>query len=81
MLNAIPDQDSFYDVSDALEEQGLEKIVQYHMHRKGAERDLLDQFLLYEAVLHHEDGVEDTQLIGSVENIRYHPLFWGSQYW
>jgi len=59
VLNAIPDQDTFYDVSDTLEEQGLEKVIVSYRSRKGVERDLLDQFQLYEALLRHEDGVTD----------------------
>ena len=72
MLNAIPDQDTFYDVSDALEEQGLEKVIGQYRSRKGVERDLLDQLNLYEAMLHHEDGVTDStaELLGHMDNIR-----------
>ncbi len=70
MLNAIPDQDTFFDVADSLEEQGMEKIVQRHMNKKGADLDLLEQFQIYEAVLKHEDGVDDTH-VQQIENIRY----------
>ena len=48
VLNAIPDQDSFYDVTDALEELGMERITQRHMNRKGADLDLLSQFQQYD---------------------------------
>ena len=68
-INAIPDQDIFYDVTDALEEQGLEKIIQFHMNRKNAESELLEQFQIYNAVLSHEDG-EDSQTISKLSNIR-----------
>jgi hypothetical protein len=47
-LNAIPDQDTFYDVTDALEEQGMEDVIRKHMNKKGADLDLLDQFHIYE---------------------------------
>ena len=72
ILNAIPDQDTFYDVSDTLEEQGLEKMIARHRSRKGVERDLVDQFNLYEAMLRHEDGVTDgtTELGSHMNNIR-----------
>jgi len=74
VLNAIPDQDTFYDVSDALEEQGLEKVIgRYRSKGKGVERDLLDQFQLYEAMLRHEDGVADSaaELSGrGMDNVR-----------
>ncbi len=66
MLKAIPDQDIFYDVSDALEEQGLEQIIQYHLTLKSADRDLVDQFRLYEAVLRHEDGLDDGQVMSQM---------------
>jgi len=72
VLNAIPDQDTFYDVSDTLEEQGLEKVIARYRSRKGVERDLLDQLYLYEAMLRHEDGVADntTELGSHMDNIR-----------
>ena len=56
VLIAIPDQDTFYDVTDCFEEQGMERIIQQHMNRKGADLDLLEQFQLYETMLQHEDG-------------------------
>jgi len=72
VLNAIPDQDTFYDVSDTLEEQGLEKVIARYRCRKGVERDLLDQLNLYEAMLHHEDGVTDNtpEFNSHMDNIR-----------
>jgi FH1/FH2 domain-containing protein 1 len=69
-LKAIPDQDIFYDVTDALEEQGLEKIIQFHVNQKSADRDLIDQFRLYEAVLRHEDGLKDTDVMNQMDNMR-----------
>ena len=48
VLNAVPDQDTFYDVTDCLEELGMERITHRHMNRKGADLDLLTQFNLYE---------------------------------
>ncbi|XP_064640835.1 FH1/FH2 domain-containing protein 3-like isoform X14 [Lineus longissimus] len=60
-LNAIPDQDTFYDVTDALEEQGMEDIIKRHMNKTGAELDLLDQLHIYERALKHEDGDLDSQ--------------------
>ncbi|XP_012281842.1 uncharacterized protein LOC105700527 isoform X3 [Orussus abietinus] len=55
-LNGIPDQDTYYDQVDCLEEQGIEGIVQRYMSKQGTDLDLLRQFQIYEAVLHHEDG-------------------------
>ena len=72
VLNALPDQDTFYDVTDSLEEQGIEAIVQRHMNRKGADLDLLEQFQIYESVLKHEDGDESGPIAGgNIENLRY----------
>uniref|UniRef100_A0AAR2K5C7 Formin homology 2 domain containing 3b n=1 Tax=Pygocentrus nattereri TaxID=42514 RepID=A0AAR2K5C7_PYGNA len=47
-LAGLPDQDSFYDVVDCLEEQGIEVIGQRHLNRKGTDLDLLEQFNIYE---------------------------------
>ncbi|XP_030437224.1 FH1/FH2 domain-containing protein 1 isoform X1 [Gopherus evgoodei] len=58
-LAALPDQDSFYDVTDCLEQQGMEHIVQRHMHNKGLDPDVKQQFAIYESSLKHEDGVEE----------------------
>lgn len=55
-LSGISDQDSFYDESDCLEQQGMESIIQHYMSRTGTDLDLLDQFQLYEAALRFEDG-------------------------
>ncbi|XP_011298721.1 FH1/FH2 domain-containing protein 3 isoform X6 [Fopius arisanus] len=55
-LNGIPDQDTYYDQVDCLEEQGIEGIIQRYMSKQGTDLDLLRQFQIYEAVLHHEDG-------------------------
>ncbi|KAG9341982.1 hypothetical protein JZ751_018299 [Albula glossodonta] len=55
-LAALPDQDSFYDVTDCLEQQGMERIMQKHMNSKGTEPDLKQQFTIYENALKYEDG-------------------------
>ncbi|KAF7262509.1 hypothetical protein EG68_00220 [Paragonimus skrjabini miyazakii] len=55
-LNAVPDQDTFYDITDSLEEMGMQQLVQAHMGRKNCDPDLLEQFQLYEAGLRYEDG-------------------------
>nr|XP_022343255.1 FH1/FH2 domain-containing protein 3-like isoform X8 [Crassostrea virginica] len=72
VLNAIPDQDNFYDVTDALEELGMERVTQRHMNRNGADLDLLTQFQIYEAALKAEDGEEDGDQ-SQVENLRRTP--------
>ncbi|XP_078395599.1 FH1/FH2 domain-containing protein 3 isoform X7 [Cetorhinus maximus] len=59
-LAGLPDQDSFYDVVDCLEEQGMEAISQRHLNKKGTDLDLVEQFNIYEMGLKHEDGDDDT---------------------
>ncbi|XP_030373200.1 FH1/FH2 domain-containing protein 3-like isoform X1 [Scaptodrosophila lebanonensis] len=60
-LAGLNDQDSFYDESDLLEQQGMEMVIQRYMSKKGTDLDLLDQLQLYEAVLKFEDGESDGQ--------------------
>lgn len=50
-LAGLTDQDSFYDESDLLEQQGMETVIQRYMSKPGTDLDLLDQLQLYEAVL------------------------------
>uniref|UniRef100_A0A8C4JJI4 Formin homology 2 domain containing 3 n=1 Tax=Dromaius novaehollandiae TaxID=8790 RepID=A0A8C4JJI4_DRONO len=57
-LSGLPDQDSFYDVVDCLEELGIEAISQRHLNKKGTDLDLVEQFNIYEMTLRHEDGDE-----------------------
>ncbi|CAH1187826.1 unnamed protein product [Phyllotreta striolata] len=58
LLAGVTDQDAYYDQSDALEEQGLENVIQRYMSKPGTDLDLLQQFQIYEAVLQYEDGDE-----------------------
>ncbi|XP_018323135.1 FH1/FH2 domain-containing protein 3 isoform X3 [Agrilus planipennis] len=58
-FNGIPDQDTYYDQTDSLEEQGIEAIIQRYMSKPGTDLDLLQQFQIYEAVLQYEDDDED----------------------
>ncbi|XP_056154438.1 FH1/FH2 domain-containing protein 3 [Lampris incognitus] len=60
-LAALPDQDSFYDMVDALEEQGIETVAQRHLGRRGTDLDLVEQLNIYEMTLRHEDGDDDSQ--------------------
>ncbi|XP_038248944.1 FH1/FH2 domain-containing protein 3 isoform X5 [Dermochelys coriacea] len=57
-LSGLPDQDTFYDVVDCLEELGIETISQRHLNKKGTDLDLVEQFNIYEMTLRHEDGDE-----------------------
>lgn len=50
-LSGLSDQDSFYDESDLLEQQGMENIIQYFISQSGVDLELLDQLQLYDAVL------------------------------
>ncbi|KAK6477051.1 FH1/FH2 domain-containing protein 1-like isoform X1 [Huso huso] len=61
-LAALPDQDSFYDLTDCLETQGMETIIHRHMNNKGTDSDLKHQFTLYENALRFEDGELDRAL-------------------
>ncbi|XP_076016734.1 FH1/FH2 domain-containing protein 3 [Genypterus blacodes] len=61
-LAGLPDQDSYYDMVDCLEEQGIEGIAQRHLSRKGTDLDLVEQFNIYEVTLRREDGDDETQL-------------------
>uniref|UniRef100_A0A672ZB96 FH1/FH2 domain-containing protein 1-like n=1 Tax=Sphaeramia orbicularis TaxID=375764 RepID=A0A672ZB96_9TELE len=55
-LAVLPDQDSFYDVTDSLEQLGMETIIHKHMNNKATEPDLRTQFTTYETALKYEDG-------------------------
>ncbi|KAK5605726.1 hypothetical protein CRENBAI_006949 [Crenichthys baileyi] len=59
-LAALPDQDSFYDMVDSLEEQGMETVSQRHLGRKGSDLDLVEQLNIYEMSLRHEDGDDNS---------------------
>ncbi|XP_057227007.1 FH1/FH2 domain-containing protein 3 isoform X5 [Malurus melanocephalus] len=60
-LSGLPDQDSFYDVVDCLEDLGIEAISQRHLNKKGTDLDLVEQFNIYEVTLRHEDGDESAE--------------------
>nr|XP_040022365.1 FH1/FH2 domain-containing protein 3 isoform X4 [Gasterosteus aculeatus aculeatus] len=69
-LAGLPEQDSYYDMVDCLEEQGIEVMAQRHLSRKGTDLDLVEQFNIYELTLRHEDGDDETQLPPSVRKDR-----------
>ncbi|XP_053472660.1 FH1/FH2 domain-containing protein 1 isoform X2 [Ictalurus furcatus] len=58
-LAALPDQDSFYDMTDCLEQQGMEHIMEKHINSKVIDPDLKQQFTIYENALKQEDGDAD----------------------
>lgn len=47
-LSGLPDQDTFYDVVDCLEELGLAAVSQRHLNKKGTDLELVEQFNIYE---------------------------------
>ncbi|XP_057700841.1 FH1/FH2 domain-containing protein 1 isoform X1 [Corythoichthys intestinalis] len=55
-LAALPDQDSFYDVTDCLESLRMEEVVRGFLADDNAGADLRAQLTIYEAALRHEDG-------------------------
>ena len=62
-LAGTSDQDTYYDVVDSLEEQGMERTIQYYMSKQGIDMNLLRQFQIYEAVLRHEDGEDEGETL------------------
>jgi hypothetical protein len=53
VLNSIPDQDTFYDVSDSFEEQGMQHIIQHYFKNaikddNGHFKQIVQQMELYE---------------------------------
>uniref|UniRef100_A0A8C6CJI8 Formin homology 2 domain containing 1 n=1 Tax=Moschus moschiferus TaxID=68415 RepID=A0A8C6CJI8_MOSMO len=72
-LAALPDQDSFYDVTDALEQQGMEALVQRHLGKAGTDVDLRAQLVLYENALRLEDGDLEEAVTGGRRTTRRKP--------
>ncbi|XP_040109300.1 FH1/FH2 domain-containing protein 1 isoform X4 [Oryx dammah] len=72
-LAALPDQDSFYDVTDALEQQGMEALVQRHLSKAGTDVDLRAQLVLYENALRLEDGDLEEAVTGGRRTTRRKP--------
>ena len=70
MLSVIPDQDTFYDLVDALEDQGLENIIQRTCKSRGVRSDIVDEFMRYESALRQEDNTEPSQQLDLIENVR-----------
>ncbi|XP_036740878.2 FH1/FH2 domain-containing protein 3 isoform X6 [Manis pentadactyla] len=60
-LSGLPDQDTFYDVVDCLEELGIAAVSQRHLNKRGTDLDLVEQLNIYEMVLRHEDGDETAE--------------------
>jgi len=65
VLNSIPDQDTFYDVSDLFEEQGMQSVIRHYQKNQikdehDLHKQIVQQMDLYEAALAQEDGEEAT---------------------
>ncbi|XP_055272943.1 FH1/FH2 domain-containing protein 3 isoform X1 [Moschus berezovskii] len=60
-LSGLPDQDTFYDVVDCLEELGIAAVSQRHLTKKGTDLDLVEQLNIYEMALRLEDGDETAE--------------------
>ncbi|XP_075243666.1 FH1/FH2 domain-containing protein 1-like [Convolutriloba macropyga] len=56
ILEAVPDQDTYYDIVDSLEEQGMQRLVQKYRGKQGQCRGLLKELRKYEEMLRHEDA-------------------------
>ncbi|CAF5169548.1 unnamed protein product, partial [Rotaria magnacalcarata] len=48
VLSAISDQDTFYDITDSLEQQGMQRCTQFYLNRKPIEADLVEQFQIFD---------------------------------
>ncbi|XP_075925722.1 FH1/FH2 domain-containing protein 3-like [Petromyzon marinus] len=60
-LVSLPDQDSFYDMTDWLEAQGMEDIVKNHLSTKTSNPEFAEQLHAYETALNLEDGEEESR--------------------
>uniref|UniRef100_A0A8C5QTK4 Formin homology 2 domain containing 1 n=1 Tax=Leptobrachium leishanense TaxID=445787 RepID=A0A8C5QTK4_9ANUR len=73
-LAALPDQDSFYDVTDCLEEQGMENIIQRILTNKATDPDLKQRLVVYESALRQEDEDSEESSGGSRKDRRKNSL-------
>ncbi|KRZ73584.1 FH1/FH2 domain-containing protein 3, partial [Trichinella papuae] len=67
-LNGVPDQDTYYDIVDALEEQGMESTVRHLQSLRS--RELSEQCRMYEAMLDKEDSEEVATSNGGITTKR-----------
>jgi len=72
VLSVIPDQDTFYDLVDALEDQALARIIERTSKSSGVRQDIVDEFMRYEASVRHEDNCDasSSQQLDLIENVR-----------
>ncbi len=48
VLSVVPDQDTFYDMTDALENQGMQRCTQFYLSKPSVESELVEQFNIYD---------------------------------
>ena len=48
ILAALADQDTFYDMTDALEKQGMQRCAQHYLTKTPNEAELIEQFHIYD---------------------------------
>ncbi|XP_022653292.1 uncharacterized protein LOC111247031 [Varroa destructor] len=74
-LDGVPDQDTYYDIVDSLEEMGMERVVQFYLSKQGVDNELLQQLQLYENILRLEDGITtpNTKVPACVRNRKQNP--------
>ncbi|VDK69572.1 unnamed protein product [Dibothriocephalus latus] len=56
VLGSVPDQETFYDITDCLEDQGIKELADKYTKDSNADANLVEQFNIYEASLIFEDG-------------------------
>uniref|UniRef100_A0A0N5A7F4 GBD/FH3 domain-containing protein n=1 Tax=Parastrongyloides trichosuri TaxID=131310 RepID=A0A0N5A7F4_PARTI len=66
-LDGIPDQDTYYDIVDSLEAQGIEDSLKAMSNL--ANKELSDQVALYEKVLKQEDAANDNESDASSDGL------------
>ncbi|CAB3995872.1 FH1 FH2 domain-containing 3 isoform X3 [Paramuricea clavata] len=79
ILNAAPDQDLFYDISDSLEEQGIEQLLKNLITAKRSHREIQEQIKVYETALKIEDGDEQLSSVKDTSSIRHRKRQPGAQ--
>ncbi|CAF3773395.1 unnamed protein product [Rotaria socialis] len=75
VLSVIPDQDTFYDMTDSLEQQGMQRCTQFYINRKPIEADLVEQFQIFDAALRREDGEDDSSILQSISALSSSNIF------
>ncbi|VDO04112.1 unnamed protein product [Rodentolepis nana] len=76
VLAAVPDQETFYDITDCLEVQGMQEISDKLLKDPNTDPVLVEQLRIYEASLIFEDGGTKSQVnLGekSLDTIRQTP--------